>query len=157
YPGTVLWKLGTQFERDAPVGPTGEELTEAGLTAWLTSPTQRQRFDPERRGLFHYVLFAHTRGKPRSPFPCLDANNQPTGFGEGDTCPVGGSVNKDHHVPSSASGIADLGGNVTVTLGMWDEFVGTPFVRASTLFHELGHNLGLFHGGLTPIWGNNTK
>jgi len=40
---------------------------------------------------------------------------------------------------------------------MWDEFVGSPFVRASTMFHELGHNLGLFHGGLPPIWGDKTK
>jgi hypothetical protein len=66
-------------------------------------------------------------------------------------------VNKNHHVPTSASGIADPGGNAMVTLGMWDEFVGTPFVRASTIFHELGHNLGLFHGGLPPIWGDTTK
>jgi hypothetical protein len=156
YPGAIPWKLGMQFERDAPVGDNGEELTAAGLTAWLTDPTQRQRFDPERRGLFHYVLFAHTRGKPKSPFPCLDANSQPTGFGaDTTTCAV--AVNKDHHVPSSASGISDLGANAMVTLGMWDEFVGTPFVRASTLFHELGHNLGLFHGGLPPIWGDKTK
>ena len=34
-----------------------------------------------------------------------------------------------------------------VTLGFWDEFVGRPFVRASTMFHELGHTLALFHGG----------
>ena len=155
YPGTISWKVGMQFERDAPVGDNGEELTDAGLTAWLTSPTQRRRFDPERRGLFHYVLYAHTRGKPKSSFPCLDANGHETGYGEGNTCSV--SVNKNHHVPTSASGIADPGGNAMVTLGMWDEFVGTPFVRASTIFHELGHNLGLFHGGLPPIWGDKTK
>ena len=58
-------------------------------------------------------------------------------------------------MPTSASGVAELpGGNFMVTLGFWDEFVGRPFVRASTTFHELGHTLGLFHGGpeteLTP-------
>src|SRR4029453_4127243 len=152
YPGAIPWKLGMQFARDAPVGDLGEELDEAGLTAWLASTTQRQRFDPERRGLFHYILYAHTRGKARSAFPCLDANGHETGSGEGTTC--SGSVNKNHHVPTSASGIADLGGNAMVPLGMWDDFVGTPFTRASTLFHELGHNLGLFHGGLEPVWGN---
>ena len=51
-------------------------------------------------------------------------------------------------MPTSASGVAELpGGNFMVTLGFWDEFVGRPFVRASTTFHELGHTLGLFHGG----------
>ena len=53
-----------------------------------------------------------------------------------------------YHVPTSASGVAELpGGNFMVTLGFWDEFVGRPFVRASTTFHELGHTLGLYHGG----------
>ena len=34
-----------------------------------------------------------------------------------------------------------------ITLGLWDNFVGTNFMQASTLLHELGHNLGLIHGG----------
>src|SRR4029077_2664809 len=130
YPGTISWKVGMQFERDAPVGDNGEELTDSGLTAWQTSPMHRRRFDPERRGLFHYVLYAHTRGKPKSSFPCLDANGNETGYGAGNTCSV--SVNKNHHVPTSASGIADPGGNAMVTLGMWDEFVGAPFVPDAT-------------------------
>ena len=33
-----------------------------------------------------------------------------------------------------------------VTLGFWDNFVGSDFVQASTLMHELGHNFGLRHG-----------
>ena len=41
-----------------------------------------------------------------------------------------------------------------VTLGRWEEFVGKPFVRASTTFHELGHNLNLYHGGGLPAWGD---
>ena len=42
-----------------------------------------------------------------------------------------------------------------VALGLWDEFVGRPFVRASTTFHELGHNWELWHGGTSAIWGDN--
>jgi hypothetical protein len=60
-----------------------------------------------------------------------------------------------YHVPTSASGIADLpGGTLLVTLGLWEEFVGRPFTRAGTTFHELGHNLELWHGGGSPTFGN---
>ena len=44
-----------------------------------------------------------------------------------------------------------------VTLGLWDEFVARPFVRAATTFHELGHNLNLWHGGQPAIWGNKAQ
>jgi hypothetical protein len=37
-----------------------------------------------------------------------------------------------------------------VTLGLWDQQTGTPFIQGSTLLHELGHNLGLRHGGVVP-------
>ena len=51
-------------------------------------------------------------------------------------------------VPRSNSGESDLlGGDVVVTLGRWDDFTGTEFMQASTLMHELGHNLALRHGG----------
>lgn len=51
-------------------------------------------------------------------------------------------------VPRSNSGESDLlGGDVMVTLGRWDDFTGTEFMQASTLMHELGHNLALRHGG----------
>jgi hypothetical protein len=33
-----------------------------------------------------------------------------------------------------------------VTLGFWDNFVGSDFQQGSTLMHELGHNFGLRHG-----------
>ena len=58
-------------------------------------------------------------------------------------------------MPSSTSGVADLpGSNLLVTLGRWNEFLGRPFVQASTAFHELGHNSNLTHGGLPVSWGN---
>lgn len=50
--------------------------------------------------------------------------------------------------PRSNSGISDIGGgDLMVTLGLWDNSVGSDFMQASTLLHELGHNLDLGHGG----------
>ena len=34
-----------------------------------------------------------------------------------------------------------------VSLGLWDNFVGTEAMQQQTTLHELGHNLGLWHGG----------
>jgi hypothetical protein len=158
FPGTVSWKTGLQLYRDAPVGDNGEELN-SDLTDpnnpgfdWNTG-THRRRFDRDRFGLFHYVLNAHARGKPRSPLPCL-VNGVPAPYdlNNGTACTTN---NPDFHAPLSTSGVADLpGGNALVTLGLWDDFVGRPFVRASTTFHEIGHNLNLWHGGVPVVWGN---
>jgi hypothetical protein len=153
FPGTVSWKAGLQLYRDSPVGDDGEELLDdAEFEAWQLG-SGRRRFDSERLGLFHYVLNAHARGKPRSDLPCL-VNDLPADYDQnnGTSC---STVNPAFHVPSSASGVADLpGGNAMVTLGLWDGHVGRPFVRASTTFHELGHNLNLWHGGRGPVWGD---
>ncbi|HXV68794.1 MAG TPA: Ig-like domain-containing protein, partial [Nitrospira sp.] len=132
------------------------------------SHTQRRRFDPKRKGLFRYLLNAHARAMPRS-LPCLE-DGHPAPYDVVSELGVGSCLTDptkpgfgpnpdfqplDYHVPSSASGIADLpGGDALVTLGLWDEFVGRPFARAGTTFHELGHNLELWHGGLPAILGN---
>jgi len=50
--------------------------------------------------------------------------------------------------PRSNSGVSDVGGaDLMVTLGRWDNQVGSEFMQASTLLHELGHSLDLGHGG----------
>src|SRR6185369_15122393 len=50
------------------------------------------------------------------------------------------------------SGVSDLlGGDLMVTLGRWDNQVGTDFGQAVTFFHELGHNLALRHGGGSQV------
>jgi len=53
-----------------------------------------------------------------------------------------------HNVQGGGSGYAEAPGNdVIISLGNFDNFVGTPDQQAGTLMHELGHNLGLLHGG----------
>jgi hypothetical protein len=161
YPGVVGWKFGFQLLRDFPVRDDGSELTPQQITD-PSSPgyfdwnngEHRRRFDLKRRDLFHYVLYAHLLWKRKSPLPCL-VNGLPAPYPENTTaCPTG-TDNPDFHVPSGTSGIADLpGNNAMVTLGRFDEFIGRPYVRAATAFHELGHNMNLWHGGLPTVWGN---
>ena len=38
-----------------------------------------------------------------------------------------------------------------VSLGSWPEQVGTPMQQAGTFMHELGHNIGLRHGGADHV------
>ena len=107
------------------------------------------------------TLYAHARGWPRS-LPCL-VDGEPAPYDVPDQSGVPASCTTpnpsfnplEFHVPTSSSGYSDLpGGNAMVTLGLWDQFVARPFVRAGTTFHELGHNLQLWHGGSPAIWGN---
>lgn len=52
------------------------------------------------------------------------------------------------HSGTTSSGMAELPGNdFMVTLGGWSTPGGTPEQQAATFMHELGHNLGLYHGG----------
>ena len=166
YPGTVGWKLGVQLQKDAPVGDDGEELTKDEVQLWgsATAPqaidarTHRRRFDRDRSNFFHYLLYAHARGKPKSDLPCLDQSGNPSTY---DITTPSNSCTRNNplfHVPSSTSGIADLPGNTAmITLGLWDNFTGGTFIQASTTLHELGHNLNLWHGGAVAIWGDATN
>jgi hypothetical protein len=159
YPGTVSWKVGLQVYRDSPVNDaTGAEfqLNNQNKLVVPQNWAGRRRFDRERFGLFHYILYAHYRGRPRSEFPCLNGTGVPIAYPNGMSC-TGPQIaaNPDFHIPTSGSGVADLpGGNALITLGFWDEFLGRPFVQASTTFHELGHNYNLWHGGQPAIWGS---
>ena len=137
YPGTVGWKSGFRFLRDQALAVTplaGSPGLPAGadLEAFCGVPGYActRRFDPERQQMFHYALFAHAIGLPKSEDP----------------------ASLDFHIPRTNAGIADFpGGDVMVTLGGFADVdgkpIGTPFMQASTLMHELGHNLELRHGG----------
>ena len=59
-------------------------------------------------------------------------------------------------VASTRSGISDIGGaDSLITLGLWGADGQTEAVQSGTFMHELGHSLGLTHGGLyrTPVTG----
>ncbi len=134
YPGTVGWKTGFRFLRDevlsvtppsgiAPPPPGEEPCDQAGYTC-------NRRFDRNRKDIFRYALFAHALGVPKSEDP----------------------ADADFHVPRTNTGVGDFpGGDLMVTLGAFADAsglpIGTPFMQASTLMHELGHDFERRHGG----------
>jgi uncharacterized protein YjbI with pentapeptide repeats len=150
FPGTVAWPTPFQLYAQSPVGNNGEELTAAQANACDDSGvnTCRQRFDVNRQGLFHFVMYVHTRALSRSAYPCLDTSvpPKPVPFNDQSACDV--APNPEYYIPRSVSGVGELPGRyVMVSLGQWDNFVGSDYMQAATTVHELGHNLNLGHGG----------
>ena len=89
-----------------------------------------RRFDRNRKDTFRYALFAHAVGMPKSEDP----------------------GNPDFQVPRTNTGVGDFpGGDYVVSLGAFDDAnglpVGTPFMQASTMVHEMGHGFERRHGG----------
>ena len=130
YPGTVGWKTGFKFLRDQVL--IGEPAPQPGEEDLCDLPGSAcvRRFDRNRKDMFRYALFAHALGLPKS--------EEPTDPG--------------FHEPRTNTGVGDFpGGDVMVTLGAFSDTdglpVGTPFMQASTLMHELGHNMERRHGG----------
>ena len=162
YPGTVGWKSGFRLLKDQLIagGPNGEPVPP--LTASGDDPcdapgsTCVRRFDAVRKDMFHYALFAHALGMPKDP--CFEKDQAGNlvldAFGNPKTdlsCP-GNDPTSGFFVPRTNSGIADFpGGDLLVTLGAFDDSnglpVGTPYMQAATLMHELGHNFELTHAG----------
>jgi hypothetical protein len=162
FKGVVSWPAGFQFLALAPVGPDGAELGDPKEADWCNPSSDatdcRRRFDLNRDGIFHYLLYAHARGVRKSDFPCLatDAMGhvEPVPYPTG-TIACGGGLtdNPEYTKPKSSSGVAELPGRFAmVSLGLWDHAVGTENMQAQTTLHELGHNLGLWHGGAAPVF-----
>jgi hypothetical protein len=144
----------------APVGPDGSEIQDPKTAGWCDThdPADcRRRFDLNRDGIFHYLLYAHARGTRKSDLPCLATddmgNQQPVPFPSG-TIACGGELadNPEYTMPKSSSGVAELPGRFAmVSLGLWDNALGTENMQAQTTLHELGHNFGLWHGAAPPV------
>ncbi|HEY9088913.1 MAG TPA: hypothetical protein VIO36_12145 [Anaerolineaceae bacterium] len=79
-------------------------------------------FDPDRQGLFHYMIFAHNLAPEFGTVSGLSRN-----------------ATKDSQFVKGAS-------DFIVSMGDWSSG-GTQDQREGTFIHELGHNLGLRHGG----------
>jgi probable HAF family extracellular repeat protein len=79
-------------------------------------------FAESRWPIFHYALFAHELG-------------------------IYDSMNELAHVSGSTAFNSIPASGLVVTLGGYTGEVGTAFEQAGTFMHELGHNLGLQHGG----------
>ena len=82
-------------------------------------------------------MFVHALGIPKEENEFLAGRTTP---------------NPAFHIPRTNTGVADwAGGDHMVAMGAFDDGdglpVGPPFMQASTLMHEGGHNFGRRHGG----------
>jgi hypothetical protein len=88
--------------------------------------------DNPRRPIYHYAIFAHQQSAGKTSAGCGDVGgpNFEVAFGEWYTDAPNGDFDAD---------------------GTPDIHVGTERHQAATLMHELGHNLGLRHGGAEQL------
>lgn len=94
--------------------------------------------------VYHYFLFVHNIGSPSSPTTC-GPSGQAEVKGNDGLVALGcgfGNILSDYDVRH--------GFDTTTVDNSYPE--GTINQQAGTLLHELGHNLGLDHGGPREIW-----
>ncbi|NOU52674.1 hypothetical protein HG263_19395 [Pseudoalteromonas sp. JBTF-M23] len=131
----VHFDAGSLFHPDEGTSPELHDLSggnEVAFSASTSFATQQdapsildykaKHFDLRRRPIFHYMLMANSQQPDGSP---------------------------------GSSGVAELYGNdLIISMGGWGLTTATPAMenltynlQAGTIMHELGHNLGLLHGG----------
>ncbi|MFY0642452.1 MAG: Ig-like domain-containing protein [Bermanella sp.] len=126
----VHFDVGDLYDQAAGLDPDnfdlggGEEIPFVDALTFSTTPSvydlKLENFDYSRFQVFHYLIFANTQNGTQG-----------------------------------SSGLAEMNGNdLIVTLGEWGLNSSNTNntnrlinFQASTLMHELGHNLGLSHGG----------
>ncbi len=160
YPGTVGWKTGYQYMRDqilarpvsVPTPPAPPALDPCDDPSSALYAQCTRRFDPNRINTFHYVLFAHAVGLPKAEHPCLLNGTEEVPGDVNGACALPLTSNPNFRVPRTNTGLGDFpGGDILITMGGFNDLsglpVGTPFMQASTLMHEFGHNAQRRHGG----------
>lgn len=110
---------GNAIPEDAQLGA----VTATGDYDWSEfQAIKNVHFDNIRLGVFHYMIFAHDLPGSLSDTSGISRNGSP-----------------DSRFIKGAS-------DFIVSLGAWDE-MGIQPEREAVFLHELGHNLGLRHGG----------
>jgi sugar lactone lactonase YvrE/uncharacterized protein (DUF2345 family) len=102
--------------------------------------------NPNLNGVYNTTSCSGTAMVIATPAGAINPWNYPNSTPELDIGITSGTV-------TSISGYSDLGGqDSAVTLGLWEtsgqDMSKRANVIAGTLFHEIGHTLGLSHGGL---------
>jgi hypothetical protein len=103
-------------------------------------PIRYRWFTPSRWGLFHYTVFGnrHNGRTSQVPLDCLNRSKQAHVHPLTDFACFAQVSGRSRGIP---------GHDFLVTLGGWKSQTGTTEEQAGTFLHELGHNLGLRHGG----------
>ena len=135
-PQPSLWGTMSQANPVPHVDPLTGSILEIGSRdiygqyQWLSfDQTKQVNFSPARANVFHYVLFAHALVRIR-PDKLDTSSGLTRATPANDSMVTLGYFTTDPNAPAGA-----------------EKYVGTAPEQAGTLMHELGHSLGLMHGG----------
>lgn len=147
YPGFPIQSSGVNLviDVDDAIVETNQFLTMNNALAGVTSldAVKFANFDQARRPYFHYSLWGHDQPVcPQPPPPAIPTTcPNPTAYARS------GSSGSGEGGPDS-SGVLRGGNDFIVTLSTFSGQVnGADSDQVGTFMHELGHNLGLGHGG----------
>jgi hypothetical protein len=130
--GVVPWKTGLRQIQDRPVDSVYSDESEAECEA--AGPACVRRFAEIRRKAYRYALLAHAMGVAQEDDPLTTTVDE-------------------SKFPRSIAGVADGGnggGDFMNTLGLWENNTGSKYMQTAVFVHELGHTIGLRHGGPPP-------
>jgi uncharacterized repeat protein (TIGR01451 family) len=136
-PGGVTGNYGNMGGGGDQIGEAGNEIIEGfgGEDRGGTDFFDLKIFDASRGFIFRYAIFGHQTNVRRAANDCTSGQSNHT-------------PGKDFFV---TLGGVDKDGDPCHVVGINNQAVGTRAEQAGTFQHELGHNLGLDHGGNDDI------